>query len=136
MFRVLATRLKEQYEQRAKRHSYRDRVGRSDTVNDYDQRSAIGMVRSSLETGELKVWHPQQTKDQVQYPNRDALAVEIAALLEGVDEKDAVKALAAARKAVNAPLIDPKMAAYRVDHAKLGPVGSDKKSEKMFGAQK
>lgn len=102
----------------------------SATVNDYDQRSAIGMARSWIDNGELAVWHSDKSKDQVQYPKRDELAGAIVEVLAGAKREDMVAALASARAAVNEPFRDASMAGFRVARAKQGVVGSTKKNEK------
>lgn len=74
-------------------------------VDDYAQRSALGMARTWIEKGKLDTWDPIRHKDQVQHVNRDALATAIVAVLEESEaEKDEmVAALAAARTEVNRP---------------------------------
>ena len=74
-------------------------------VDDYAQRSALGMARTWIEKGKLDTWDPIRHKDQVQHVNRDALATAIVAVLEESEaEKDEmVAALAAARAEVNRP---------------------------------
>src|SRR6185436_10388593 len=51
-------------------------------INDYDQRSAIGMARSWVEHGRLDTWNPERHKDMIQYPNRDQLATDLVAIFE------------------------------------------------------
>lgn len=89
---------------------------------DYDQRSALGIVRSSLDsvTGELNVWHPHKHEKQIQYPMRDQLAKDIAALLVGEKKSEAIKALAYARAAINKPFQNPEMNGARNPIAKPG----------------
>lgn len=106
----------------------------SGTINDYDQRSAIGMARSWIDNGELAVWHPDKSKDQVQYPKRDALATAIVEILAGATKReDMVAALAGARAKVNEPFVDASMAAFQAARVKRGLVGSEKKNLKTAG---
>lgn len=70
-------------------------------INDYDQRSALGMARSWVDNQKPITWNPEQ----VQNAKRDQLAKDIVALLEEnpADEAEHVEALLKAREHVNAP---------------------------------
>lgn len=70
-------------------------------INDYDQRSAIGMARSWVDNQKPITWNPEQ----VQNAKRDQLAKDIVMLLgeNPADEAEYVAALSEARAHVNAP---------------------------------
>lgn len=70
-------------------------------LNDYDQRSALGMARTWVEKREPIKWNP----NQIEYPNRDQLARDLVIIMQENLAEDAeyVGALLRARKAVNAP---------------------------------
>ncbi len=70
-------------------------------INDYDQRSAIGMARTWVDKREPIVWNP----NQVEYPKRDQLAKDLVAIFEGnpATDEEYIEALKAAREVVNAP---------------------------------
>ncbi len=75
-------------------------IGGSKT-NDYQQRSALGMARSWLDTGDLAlVANSLDLK-----PNRDKLAVDIVALMADFGHEECLGALQGARKHVNAPYL-------------------------------
>lgn len=92
-------------------------------VNDYDQRSALGMARSWLDNQEPIRWNP----DQVHYPLRDALAEELVKLIEEAEPEDAIVALSLAREKVNEPFLDPGMARFREGGRTLAKPGKNKK---------
>lgn len=101
----------------------------SANLNDWDQRSAIGVATTWLNTGRF---NGAVADVGLIYQGRDALAREIIAVLEQNDnDKERRHALREARARLNAPFQDPTMAAYRSARAKAGPVGSEKKGEKM-----
>lgn len=70
-------------------------------INDYDQRSAIGMARSWVDNQKPIVWNPEQIENR----KRDQLAKDIVAILEAnlATEEEYVAALRTARDHVNAP---------------------------------
>ncbi len=68
-------------------------------LNDYDQRSAIGMARSWLENGKPITWNPEQVRNE----KRDQLAKDLVALMDGQDKAECIEALSDARRVVNAP---------------------------------
>jgi len=68
-------------------------------TNDYQQRSALGMARSWLDTGDLAL----AVNSLDLKPNRDKLAVDIVALMADFGPEESVGALLEARKHVNAP---------------------------------
>jgi|ERR1041384_825671 hypothetical protein len=70
-------------------------------LNDYDQRSAIGMARNWVDKREPIKSNPEQ----VQFPKRDKLARDLVAAMEEnpAEESEYVAALNEARKIVNAP---------------------------------
>lgn len=70
-------------------------------LNDYDQRSAIGMARSWVDNREPIRWKVEQ----VEYPKRDQLAKDLVSLMEETpaEPEEYVEALRAVRKVVNAP---------------------------------
>jgi hypothetical protein len=70
-------------------------------INDYDQRSALGMARSWVDKREPIRWNPEQ----VHYEKRDDLAQGLVGLMEanpGTNE-EYVEALLEVRKKVNGP---------------------------------
>lgn len=94
-------------------------------VNDYDQRSAIGMARTWVDRREPIKWKVEQ----VEYPNRDQLAKDLVALMEGVDDRDEmIDALQGVRAHVNAPFADPSMLGWRAGRRDLLKPGEKKKS--------
>lgn len=101
-------------------------------INDYDQRSALGMVRSWLDSGRLGVWEPQSGKDKIQYPKRDQLASDLVALIEesGAERGEVLDALAEARAWVNAPFLDPTMNGEKMKAALAKPGEAKKMREK------
>jgi hypothetical protein len=104
-------------------------------MNDWDQRSAIGMADRWVSTGRLMLWSAARQEGdghvQIQLPERDRLAQAIVDLLAGVDEKVQREALRVARAELNKPYQDKGMVAYRAAQVKAGPVGSPKKNEKI-----
>jgi len=83
-------------------------------INDYDQRSALGMARTWIDKAKLDTWNPERHKDMIEVPNRDQLAKDLVAILETSDDVDEmVGALAGARAWVNAPFIDSSMLGQR-----------------------
>ena len=70
-------------------------------LNDYDQRSAIGMARTWVDKREPIKYNPEQ----IEYPKRDQLAKDLVALMEATpaENEEYVEALAAARREVNRP---------------------------------
>ncbi len=72
-------------------------------LNDYDQRSAIGMARSWVDNREPIRWKVEQ----IEYPNRDQLAKDLVSLMEAspATDEEYVEALKAVRKHVNAPYL-------------------------------
>jgi hypothetical protein len=70
-------------------------------LNDYDQRSAIGMARAWVDNREPIRWKVEQ----VEYPKRDQLAKDLVSLMEEnpAEPEEYVEALKAVRKVVNAP---------------------------------
>lgn len=70
-------------------------------INDYDQRSALGMARTWVDKRDPIRWNPEQ----VHYEKRDELAQTLVGLMEanpGTNE-EYVEALQAARSHVNKP---------------------------------
>lgn len=70
-------------------------------INDYDQRSALGMARSWVDNQKPVTWNPEQVENR----KRDQLAKDIVALLEDnpAEDEEYVAALSDARAHVNAP---------------------------------
>lgn len=97
-------------------------------LNDYTQRSALGMARMWLEHGEVRT--SQQEKG---FEKRDALAKNLVTVMleEGGTKQERIDALARARAKVNEPFLDPQMLGYQAARAKAGAVGSDKKNQKL-----
>jgi hypothetical protein len=90
-------------------------------LNDYDQRSAIGMARTWVDKREPIRWNP----DQIEYPKRDQLAKDLVAIMEEnlAENEEYIEALQAARAKVNAP--------FQVEThggARLGKPGEKKKA--------
>lgn len=90
-------------------------------INDYDQRSAIGMARTWVDKREPIRWNPEQ----IEYPKRDQLAKDIVAIFEAnpATNEEYVEALQDARRVVNAP--------FQVQThggARLGKPGEKKKA--------
>lgn len=96
-------------------------------LNDYHQRSAIGMARGWLDSQKLKL--AANTADL--YPGRDQLASDLVALMDGRSRKDCIAALQVARAEVNAPFENEAMLGFQAQRIKRGIVGSSKKNEKM-----
>jgi hypothetical protein len=96
-------------------------------VNQYDQRSALGVARSWMDSGEFAGAGPGLEN---LYGGRDRLARSLVAALEGVPRGEQLVALASAREKVNAPFLDPAMMGFQAARAKRGVVGSLKKNEK------
>lgn len=85
-------------------------------VNDYDQRSAIGMARTWVDRREPIKWKVEQ----IHVPNRDKLAEDLVALMEGVDDRDEmIEALQGVRAHVNAPFVDPSMLGWRASRREM-----------------
>lgn len=100
-------------------------------LGDYDQRSAMGMARSTLEpSGKMKLAAPGLSEV---YRKRDELALALVATLDGAKPADGKSALAEARARVNAPFVDATMAGFRAARLKMGIVGSEKKNAKSAG---
>lgn len=95
-----------------------------------DQRSAIGMARSWMMTGRLKLAGEGLEKA---YASRDKLAVDLVEAIRGAGPDDRLAALAEARAYINAPYVNPTMLGYQAARAKAGPVGSEKKNAKIAG---
>lgn len=100
-------------------------------VNDYDQRSAMGMARSWLDNQKPIAWKP----DQIEYPKRDHLAKDLVVMLEGHDREDQITALLEARKMVNEPFSDPSMAGYRAARDKRGQLLTPGEKKKARSAK-
>jgi hypothetical protein len=81
--------------------------------NEYDQRSALGMARSWLETGK------PVARDSNFMHLRDDLAEALITEIRDMDHSDAVAALQSARAVINAPYIDPTMSGQQSDRGKL-----------------
>ncbi len=95
-------------------------------VNDYDQRSAIGMARTWVDRREPIKWKAEQ----VEYPNRDQLAKDLVALMEGVDDRDEmIEALQGVRAHVNAPFVDPSMLGWQAARREILKPRDAKKSK-------
>ena len=96
-------------------------------INDYDQRSAIGMARMWLD-------NPKSLKLAANpadlYAGRDQLAADLVLLMDGRERVECVEALSAARAEVNAPFLDPAMLGFQAKRLARGIVGSAKKNEK------
>lgn len=92
-------------------------------LNDYGQRSAIGMARSYLDTQKFKEPNSLDLK-----ANRDALANELVSLMEGHSEEDCIAALQEARKWVNAPFVDEAMLGFQAGRVGLMKPGEKKKA--------
>ena len=94
-------------------------------LTDYDQRSALGMARSWIDNQEPIRWNP----DQIEYKRRDQLAKDLVALLESspTDRSEGIEALQAARKAVNAPFLNPEMLGFQARRAELLKPGERRK---------
>lgn len=97
------------------------------SLSDNDQRSAIGMARSWLDEGKLKLAGPGLEK---LHAGRDGLAQSLVAMFEGVKEDDAIFALAAARAKINEPFVNAAMKDFQAARAEHGTVGSEKKNSK------
>lgn len=97
-------------------------------LGDYDQRSAIGMARSWLDQGEMKL---ACAGLEALYGARDALAGKIVDVIRGAGREDAIEALQNARGVVNEPFLDTSMVGWRASRLKAGIVGSDKKNDKL-----
>jgi hypothetical protein len=69
-------------------------------MTDHEQRSALGMARSFARDHKPV---PVATNSRDLRPRRDALAVELAKILDGHDEDQCVIALRAAREMIDAP---------------------------------
>lgn len=93
-------------------------------LNDYGQRSAIGMARGYLDTPKFKEGNTSDAK-----LGRDALASELVSLMEGHSEEDCVAALIEARKWVNAPFVDEGMLGFRAGGKDLLKPGDKKKGK-------
>lgn len=105
------------------------------TMNDYDQRSAIGMARSWVDNQkpiERNDYAPQL------HANRDNLAEALVTILEGHERDEQIQALRDVRQMVNAPFIDPRMMGYQASRAKKGALLSpgEKKKAKTAAAEK
>ena len=100
------------------------------TVNDSDQRSALGMARTWVEKREpIK----RQTYFVDFFRRRDDLAEELVRIMAEADKGECLDALDEARNWVNAPFRNPAMLARAKQRAAMGLVGSEKKNEKMAG---
>lgn len=100
----------------------------SETMNDHDQRSALGIARGWIENGKIAETNPDL---RTVCAARDQLAKALVEVIRDHKPADAIAALAAARAYINAPLVDPRLIAERARQSKAGPVGSEKKNEKM-----
>lgn len=101
-------------------------------LDDYGQRGALGMARTWLENNKPIVVGANPAD---KYPLRDKLAVDLVMIFEtssiSYTKEQGIAALQAARALVIAPFIDPKVQAERQARLAAGPVGSEKKNEKM-----
>lgn len=93
-------------------------------LNDYGQRSAIGMARSYLDTQKFKEANSLDLK-----VGRDALASELVSLMEGHSEEDCIAALQEARAWVNAPFVDEAMLGFQAGRVGLMKPGEKKKAK-------
>lgn len=97
-------------------------------LGDYEQRSAIGMARSWLDQGEMKLAGEGL---ETLYRGRDVLAGRLVDVIREAGREEAIAALREARAVVNEPFLDVSMVGWRVARLKVGIVGSDKKNTKI-----
>lgn len=98
----------------------------SSGLNDYDQRSAIGMARSWVDKREPIRWNP----DQIQCEKRDDLAKALVALMaeNPAEDEDYIEALQDARREVNRPFQSEAMLGFQAGRKSLVKPGERKKA--------
>jgi hypothetical protein len=88
-------------------------------LDDYGQRSAIGIARSWIDNGHKPIEREKNPADK--YVHRDDLAEDLVVILEGHAREDAIEALQYARTVINAPFRDPGMNGQMVKQNILKP---------------
>lgn len=100
----------------------------SSGLNDFDQRSALGIARSSVEPNAKPYEGAVAVKHLMK--GRDELALRLIAVLDGVKRDEAVAALAHARSLINAPYLDATMLGFRAAREEVGTARFEKKAKK------